>query len=140
MGEIARVNLVSNKDAVLKAKEEDIEKALETIGKVAVRYAKELCPVDTGNLRNSISHEVDMSDNSVAIGTNIKYAPYVEFGIGKFAEGGDGRPTPWAYQDPKTGEWIWTHGSKPQPYLRPAIDNHLQEYKDFIKQELQSES
>ena len=140
MGAIVDVKLIDNKDAVLKAKAEDIEKALETIGKVAERYAKELCPVDTSNLRNSISHEVDMSDNSVVIGTNIKYAPYVEFGTGKFAEGGDGRPTPWAYQDPKTGEWIWTHGSKPQPYLRPAIDHHLQEYKDFIEKELKSES
>lgn len=139
MGAIARVNLISNKDEVLKAKEEDIEKALETIGRVAERYAKELCPVDTGNLRNSITHEVDMSDNSVAIGTNVEYAPYLEFGTGIYAEGG-GRPTPWWYQDPKTGEWIFTHGNKPQPYIRPAIDNHLQEYKDFIKQELQSES
>lgn len=140
MGAIVDVKVISNKDAVLKAKAKDIEKALETIGKVAERYAKELCPVDTSNLRNSISHEVNMGDNSVIIGTNVKYAPYVEFGTGKFAEGGDGRPTPWAYQDPKTGEWIWTHGSKPQPYLRPAIDNHLQEYKDFIEQELKSES
>lgn len=140
MGAIVDVKLIDNKDAVLKAKAEDIEKALETIGKVAARYAKELCPVDTSNLRNSIAYEVDMGDNSVIIGTNIKYAPYVEFGTGKFAEGGDGRPTPWAYQDPKTGEWIWTHGSKPQPYLRPAIDHHLQEYKDFIEKELKSES
>ena len=42
---------------------EDIKAALlrglETCGLVAEGYAKKLAPVDTGNLRNSITHTVD---------------------------------------------------------------------------------
>ena len=34
-------------------------RGLETCGLVAEGYAKKLAPVDTGNLRNSITHEVD---------------------------------------------------------------------------------
>ena len=33
--------------------------ALETIGLLAEGYAKQLCPVDTGRLRNSITHALD---------------------------------------------------------------------------------
>ena len=50
-------------------------RGLETCGLVAEGYAKKLAPVDTGNLRNSITHEVD-----AYIGTNVEYAPYQELG------------------------------------------------------------
>ena len=52
--------------------------ALEEIGLLAENYAAKKCPVDTGNLRGSITHEVDADDNAVYIGTNVEYAPYVE--------------------------------------------------------------
>ncbi len=38
------------------AKNNAIERAMEAIGMQAEGYAKILCPVDTGNLRNSIGH------------------------------------------------------------------------------------
>ncbi len=126
------IEVTSHRIEVIQAKDEAVARALETIGLVAERYAKELAPVDTSRLRNSISHETD--ENTVYVGTNVEYAPYVEFGTGKFAEGG-GRPTPWSYQDDK-GNWHTTNGMKPQPYLRPAIDNHLNEYKQFLESEL----
>ena len=128
------IEVVSHKIEVIQAKDEAVAKALETIGRVAERYAKEICPTDTSRLKNSISHQVD--DDTVYVGTNVEYAPYVEFGTGKFAEGGGGRPTPWSYQDDK-GNWHTTNGMKPQPYLKPAIENHLDEYKQFLKSELQ---
>lgn len=128
------VEVISHKIEVIQAKDEAVAKALETIGRVAERYAKELCPTDTSRLKNSISHQVD--DETVYVGTNVEYAPYVEFGTGKFAEGGGGRPTPWSYQDDK-GNWHTTNGMKPQPYLKPAIENHLDEYKQYLKDELQ---
>lgn len=128
------VEVTSHRIEVIEAKDEAIARALETIGLVAERYAKEKAPVDTGRLRNSISHEVD--DDTVYVGTNVEYAPYLEFGTGKFAEGGGGRPTPWSYQDDK-GNWHTTNGMKPQPYLKPAIENHLDEYKQYLKDELQ---
>ena len=73
-------------------------RALERIGLQAEGYAKDLCPVDTGQLRKSISNAVDEAESTVYIGTNLEYAPFVEFGTGQYAEGG-GRPTPWVYKD-----------------------------------------
>lgn len=128
------IEVTSHRIEVIEAKNEAIARALETIGLVAERYAKEKAPVDTGRLRNSISHQVD--DETVYVGTNVEYAPYLEFGTGKFAESG-GRPTPWSYQDSK-GEWHTTNGMKPQPYLRPAIDDHMSEYKQIVQNELQN--
>ena len=48
-------------------------------GKIAESNCKELCPVDTGRLRNSITYEVSEDGKSVIVGTNVKYATYVEF-------------------------------------------------------------
>lgn len=59
-----------------------ITKALEEIGLVAEGAAKRLCPVDTGRLRNSITHAL-MGNDSVAIGTNVEYAIYVHEGTSK---------------------------------------------------------
>lgn len=52
-------------------------RALERIGMQGEGYAKDLCPVDTGRLRNSITHQVDKGGDAVYIGTNTEYAPYV---------------------------------------------------------------
>lgn len=51
---------------------------LEAIGLTAEGYAKKDTPVDTGRLRNSISHATD--DEAAYIGTNVEYASYVELG------------------------------------------------------------
>ncbi len=107
-------------------------KGLETCGLVAEGYAKRLCPVDTGNLRNSITHAVDEDEPAAYIGTNSEYAPYVELGTGKYAEGGGGRPTPWVYQDAK-GNWHYTHGNKPQPFLKPAAAGHAAQYWEILE-------
>lgn len=69
------VEFNSNLDVVLKGSEEAIARAAETIGGMAESYAKELCPVDTGNLRNSITHTTENNDHTVVIGTAVKYAP-----------------------------------------------------------------
>lgn len=52
-------------------------RGLEKCGLVAEGYAKRLCPVDTGNLRNSITHMVDEGGDAVYIGTNSEYGAYV---------------------------------------------------------------
>ena len=83
-------------------------RALEVIGGTAEGYAKQLCPVDTGNLRNSITHQM-RGENTVAVGTNVHYAPYVELGTSKM---------------------------RAQPYLRPAVENHRAEYEAIANQEL----
>lgn len=42
--------------------------------------AKRRAPVDTGRLRNSITFELAPDGLSATIGTNVEYAPAVEFG------------------------------------------------------------
>lgn len=96
-------------DEVLKALTEAKQKIYEEWGLIGERYAKELCPVDTGRLRNSISHERD--ERGAYIGTNVEYAPYVELG---------------------------TSRQSPQPYLKPAITEHLNEYKEIAEESLRN--
>lgn len=67
-----------NTDDVLSAMERAKKRGLEAIGLTAEGHAKKDTPVDTGRLRNSISHATD--DESTYIGTNVEYAPYVELG------------------------------------------------------------
>ena len=110
-------------------------RALERCGEQAEGYAKDLAPVDTGNLRNSISHKVDEEEPAVYIGSNTSYAPYVELATGIYAEGG--RPTPWVYQD-DNGVWHWTAGNKAQPFLKPAVADHAQTYRNIIEDELKN--
>ncbi len=74
-----------NTEQVLSAMEKAIERGLEAIGLTAEGHAKKETPVDTGRLRNSISHAVE--DKATYIGTNVEYAPYVELG----ARGRDGK-------------------------------------------------
>ena len=57
--------------------------ALEEIGLVAERFAKRACPVDTGRLRNSITHVLNMDEEAAYIGTNVEYATYVENGTSR---------------------------------------------------------
>ena len=66
-----------------------VEGALEKACLIVENSAKEKVPVDTGNLRQSITHTVE--DNVGTVGTNVEYAPYVEFGTGLFSSQGDGR-------------------------------------------------
>lgn len=131
------VRFDDNSEAVLNALRNAVERGLMAIGETAVTYAKksltEQKAVDTGRLRNSINYLV--RDDEVYIGTNVEYAPYVEFGTGKYAEGG--RPTPWAYQDDE-GNWHWTAGYPARPYIAPAAKDHTQEYRDLLKESLEN--
>ena len=60
------------------------------------RAAKDRCPVDTGRLRSSITWRLGRDSQGLLgiVGTNVTYAPYVEFGTARTAA---------------------------QPYLRPAL-------------------
>jgi hypothetical protein len=136
---------VNNVGEAIEKLNEGIDRALEAMGMQVENYAKAKCPVDTGLLRNSITHAVagksaaissyhahygsnrtakgnrkrasgkhagnvgfgaysgtagTAEEKAVYIGTNVQYAPYVELG----AKGGK---TP------------------AQPFLRPAVENHV---------------
>ena len=128
-------------DEVLKALDEAAPKILEMIGIKAEKYAKALCPVGTvestgkkgyrgGTLRNSITHQID--DDTVLVGTNVEYAPYVELGTGpNFTP-----PPEWESFDTPKGSGVGHGYVKPRPYLRPAIEEHRAEYEQIIKSEL----
>ena len=68
-----------NTDEVIAALGKGIKRGLEAVGITAEKYAKKYeTAVDTGRLRNSISHATD--DEAAYIGTNVEYAPYIELG------------------------------------------------------------
>lgn len=98
-----------NTDEVLKGLSDAVERALTRIGLSAEGYAKKECPVDTGNLRNSITNEVRQSEKAVYIGTNVEYAAYVELG---------------------------TTRTKAKPFLKPAATDHSTVYKRIIEEEM----
>lgn len=105
---MSEVIITDNSGIALNALKKAIPRALEICGGMAESYAKGLCPVDTGNLRNSISHAPG-GENEMYIGTNVEYAPYVELGTRRMAA---------------------------KPYLRPAAEGHAEQYKQVIEAEL----
>ena len=103
---LSNVRLTDNTKLVKNATDQQIEAALEAIGLKVEGYAKIICPVDTGRLRNSITHVVKTNEKTVYIGTNVEYAAAVECG---------------------------TSRQRPQPYLKPAATQHTDEYKTIAK-------
>lgn len=92
-------------EEVIREKNQAIEKALEMIGIEAERYAKEYCPVDTGRLKNSITHTQKGKETEI-VGSNVEYAPYVEAG---------------------------TSRPKPKRFLYKAVFNHMDTYKEIAE-------
>lgn len=127
------VKVNSNKQAILDEFRRQKKVALEAVGLQGETNAKmhisAVGAVDTGRLRNSISHATD--DDSAYIGTNVEYGVYVELGTGIYASEG-GRSTPWSYKDDE-GNWHTTVGMKPRPYLAPAVQEHVDEYKELVE-------
>ena len=123
-------------EEVLEAFDDACLRALERCGLQAEGYAKDLCPVNTGALRNSISHKVVESEPAAYIGTNQVYAAYVECGTGMYSSTGGGTPkTHWVYQG-DDGEFHIGKPMKARPYLKPAITNHVGTYRNIFKDEL----
>jgi len=97
--------------------QEEIQKMKErrerTIQQIAIfveAEAKLRAPVDTGHLRRSISHEVENSEtqSKAYVGSNAEYAAATEFGVA-------------------------SKNIKPQPYLRPAIEENRDKIGDMIR-------
>lgn len=70
-----KVEITDNTEEVLSAMERAIRNGLESIGLTAEGHAKKITPVDTGRLRNSISHATDKE--AAYIGSNVEYATFV---------------------------------------------------------------
>ena len=111
----------------------DLEELQSALGKacaVVEASAKQKAPKDTGALARSITSKIE--DTEGIIFTPLEYAPYVEYGTGLFAEEG-GRSTPWIYKDDK-GEWHKTSGQKPQPFMRPALEENREKIINILKE------
>ena len=96
----------------------------QTLDHIAEK-AKEKVGVGTGALRadtRSLGVEIVGDEVHGAVGNSLEYAIYHHQGTGIYASDGNGRKTPWVYEDPKTGEKIYTRGSKPNPYLKDTIE------------------
>ena len=110
------IRFISRKAEALANIQRAKDRALEICGGTAERHAKDNIEknhsVRTSVLVNSITHE-QRDDDTEAIGTMVKYAPYVELG------------------KRLVNSWV-----PPKPYLRPAIEDHRNEYEKIIKSEL----
>lgn len=110
----ASVQFTDKSAEVLAAMKQQVLLGLEMMGQEAEGYAKDDCPVDTGRLRNSIAHAVDGGENIVYIGTNVEYAPYVEYGEHAYHKTGGAH------------------------FLRNAAANHGDHYKALMEAALKS--
>ena len=99
----------SNVKKILDSVKDEIPVILEKCGLVAEGYAKRLCPVDTGRLRNSITYEVSDAESTMYLGTNVEYAPYVEMG---------------------------TSRTRAQPFIKPALADNVDTYRNIIEDHL----
>ena len=110
-----------------------------------VRHAQLLVPTGTadstgiegyvgGALKQSLTFALDLAKKTVTIGSNLFYSVYVELGTGIFAEKGNGRKTPWVWKD-FNGKWHFTRGMAPRPFLRPAVEDHIDELREIAVEE-----
>lgn len=94
-------------DEIIKILKQRVYDKLELIGAVVESEAKknivDMKAVDSGDLLNSITHEVD--DDTVRIGTNLDYAQWVCLGTEKMP---------------------------PRPFLRQAIANSKDKIKEIL--------
>lgn len=102
-----QVKITDNAPEVLAALPNAIARALWAMGSAAEGHAKETppCPVKTGRLRNSITHQ-ETADKTV-IGSNVEYAAAQELGTSR--------------------------GIRGKHYLKNAVSNHTEEYKGIVK-------
>lgn len=109
--------------------------------------AKELCPVDTGGLRERIKENTRKNKNEIVgtVHTNVEYAPYVEFGTGKVGETtpvADKYPGELSYKQDKWKVNIpdvgprWIEGQPAQPFLYPALKNNEDKILENIKSDV----
>lgn len=109
-----------------------LRNALQEAGEVVRKDAVLNCPVDTGRLRGSIT--VNVEGNTATVGTNVEYAPYVEFGTGSKGDKSVAHTTKkqWTYYS--GGQFFTTSGHAPQAFLVPALKNNSDTIKQIIRQ------
>lgn len=138
-----------NTGEILAAFENAVARGLDAIGGVAVGHAqdeirtpKQVYPgvvqdaVDTSRLLQSIQHSVQ--GNEVYIGSDISYAPIIEFGSGPYSTTGGGtQKEHWVYQG-DDGEFHMAFPQMARPFLKPAASEHTEEYRAILLDSLEN--
>lgn len=130
-----------NTDEIISEVDMAKTRALEMIGIAAEKFAKALCPVGTpestgkkgyrgGTLRNSITHQVE--GDTLVVGSNVEYAPYVELGTGPYFQA----PPEWEQFESAKGSGVGHAYVRPRPFIKPAIADHISLYERIIRDEL----
>ncbi|MGO5081148.1 HK97 gp10 family phage protein [Oscillospiraceae bacterium LCP25S3_E4] len=97
--------------------------------------AKRNSRVDTGETKGSWSSEVDEEKLEAFVGNTKENAIWEEFGTGEYAVNGDGRQTPWQYQDAK-GNWHTTTGKTPNRALERAFESKKRQIQEMAQSKL----
>lgn len=111
-----------NTEYVLQALDRALAEALDELGQRVQHRAQELCPVDTGRLRNSITYRLGgggyafpgmgaSAGKEVSVGSEVEYAAYVELG---------------------------TERTRAQPFLVPAASEYADEYRRVVEDGLKN--
>tara|TARA_Y100000310_G_scaffold338183_1_gene427130 strand:+ start:51 stop:491 length:441 start_codon:yes stop_codon:yes gene_type:complete len=114
-----------------------LNKASKKLGVLLEKRAKQKAPVDTGRLRSSITYSVNRikeSSYTVQVGSNVKYAGYVEFGTEEKAPRLAPVGSEWSSKhDLGNAEVIWVTG-RAQPFLSPAVKESLDQAKKLWRE------
>ena len=139
------IKFTDNTPRLLEALDSWAERVLTLWGMTVQDYAQLLVPTGTaestgiegyvgGALKQSLTFALDLAKKTVTIGSNLLYSIWVELGTGIFAEKGNGRKTPWVWMD-FNGKFHATRGMKARPFLRPAVENHIDELREIAVEE-----
>lgn len=131
-----------------------LETAVKARSEIVAGDARKACPVDTGNLRNSIEGFTEKSKDTITGGavTTNEYAAYVEFGTGFVGTESGGHPLdselgvvrktqPWLANIPDVGV-RYVHGQPANPFMYTAMKQNeaeiLKEFGNAVKEVLGS--
>lgn len=117
-----------------KLQRQTLPRAMARVGITMQDVAQGIVPVDTGHLKASITHRETVKGLTyrTEVGTNVEYAPYVEFGtgdagqwsMGNFYMGHDAGVT-------YTAGWP---GVRARPFLRPAVYDLEAAYVEMVRE------
>lgn len=124
------------KDAIARLAMSSLEEAAGELES----QVKQNTVVKTGKTKNSWQHKVTKGgdDYVAAVGSDYENAIWEEFGTGEYALNGDGRKGGWAYEDPKTGETIWTRGKRPRRPFHNAYTTMKDKIIKFLQDQFRS--
>lgn len=113
---MASVEITDNTDEFRRELNNRLPSILEAIGIHIEGEAKDELEndprrIDTGNLRNSITHAVEANEEAVYIGTNTEYGVYVHEGTQRMA---------------------------PNRFLKNAVERNEAQIKAYIEREMKS--